>query len=893
VVSIQHHLGGVAKDSLETFARIAETASQKLSELRVANRNFLVTNNTFTGANAATEMLRIQRENSESLQILEREPAIARVVLADANGRSYTYYICRAAPTPPRGLQAKLASYRSQVGRLASLPVGADITLNIDGIKTYLEVVEFARFQPITSGRGWDSRNSILHGEKFGPLTVDSLRKLLGHSVELTIDESLLGSILAQEEASANVHEGLRRTVITRMNLRDQPILDQYQDEIFRLPLNSRLLITGAPGTGKTTTLIRRLGQKLDRTFLEEQERKAIENSLYQSEVEHSRSWIMFTPTELLKLYIKEAFNREGIPAPDERISTWTDYRDDLARNEFSVLRSASRGGVFVMRHQAQTIMHDAVDDPIRWFADFDSYQRRVYWSDLRMSAEILVGAPNVEVAGIGKRLLSVITHAGESPDPSSFVALARISDDIVPFVDALKEAVEKQMRLALNTQLFKDKTFLEKLARFIETLEAMNDDGDDADMDDDDEAPMSLSGLRAAVDQYGRAVRSLAFARAKKRSIPSSSRLGRIVEWLDERIPPLNEMERVSKLLAMQAVLKRFVSPVRSYLIRVPHRYKQFRRSEAAAQWFDSRGSASNDIHPLEVDIVLLSMMRSTDELLTGARDLLTRGGPERHLLEKHLTRYQTQVLIDEATDFSPIQLAIMATLSRPDTRSVFACGDFNQRVTNWGAKSLDDVKWAVPGLEMRHVAASYRQSSQLQNLANKILEANGSVVADPVLPQFLNETEVAPALVESILPGDATANWLAARIKEIDRFMEELPSIAVLVNTEDEVVPVSATLARVLEDQNIRVTACRNGQVKGSDGSVRVFNVEHIKGLEFEAVFFLEIDLLLKAHPDLFKKYLYVGATRAATYFGVTCSGKLPPSLQALKPIFCKAWY
>ena len=26
-------------------------------------------------------------------------------------------------------------------------------------------------------------------------------------------------------------------------------------------------------------------------------------------------SWIMFTPTELLKLYVKEAFNRESIPA--------------------------------------------------------------------------------------------------------------------------------------------------------------------------------------------------------------------------------------------------------------------------------------------------------------------------------------------------------------------------------------------------------------------------------------------------------------------------------------------------------------------------------------------------------------------------------------------------
>src|SRR5690606_19858644 len=101
--------------------------------------------------------------------------------------------------------------------------------------------------------------------------------------------------------------------------LRDQPVLDQYQDEIFRLPLDKRLLILGPPGTGKTTTLIRRLGQKLDTAFLEEGEQRLV-GSL--EGVAHSDSWLMFTPTELLKQYLKEAFAREGVPASDLRIRT-------------------------------------------------------------------------------------------------------------------------------------------------------------------------------------------------------------------------------------------------------------------------------------------------------------------------------------------------------------------------------------------------------------------------------------------------------------------------------------------------------------------------------------------------------------------------------------------
>ncbi len=89
-----------------------------------------------------------------------------------------------------------------------------------------------------------------------------------------------------------------------------------------------------------------------------------------------------------------------------------------------------------------------------------------------------------------------------------------------------------------------------------------------------------------------------------------------------------------------------------------------------------------------------------------------------------------------------------------------------------------------------------------------------------------------------------------------------------------------------------NIRVTACINGQSVGQDTDVRVFAVEHIKGLEFEAVFFIAADQLAREQPDLFDKYLYVGATRAATYLGITCEGALPGSLEVLRGSFIPSW-
>ena len=60
----------------------------------------------------------------------------------------------------------------------------------------------------------------------------------------------------------------------------------------------------------------------------------------------------------------------------------------------------------------------------------------------------------------------------------------------------------------------------------------------------------------------------------------------------------------------------------------------------------------------------------------------------------------YLSHKPVDEATDFSPIQLACMATLARLGTRPFFVCGDFNQRITSWGTRSVKEMKWEYKGV-------------------------------------------------------------------------------------------------------------------------------------------------------------------------------------------------
>ena len=134
------------------------------------------------------------------------------------------------------------------------------------------------------------------------------------------------------------------------------------------------------------------------------------------------------------------------------------------------------------------------------------------------------------------------------------------------------------------------------------------------------------------------------------------------------------------------------------------------------------------------------------------------------------------------------------------------------------------------------------------------------------------------------------STADIEAA--KPCQRFVGQLPSTAIFVNAEDDVAPVAEALNEALSEHNIQVIACREGQAVGQESNVRVFDIQHIKGLEFEAVFFVGIDQLAALHPALFDKYLYVGTTRAATYLGVSCDGALPPAIEELRPLFGQHW-
>jgi DNA helicase IV len=255
----------ISKESLDCIEGVAGSAKEALHSYKVSDATVLTTLNTWTDTKEVGGIRKIGDTARETLRELAREPVIARITLEKEDGGSETIYITRSSPPTIPGF--KIASYRSALGRIAALPAGDEASIRISGHEHEARVIDTTKLYPKQSNGLWDSQNSQIDSLRFGKLTVTSLRAL-GRPAEVLVEEDILAQLLEEDELPIIV-EGIRRDILLRMSLRDQPVLDKFQDEIFRLPLQSRSFLLGPPGTGKTTTLIRRLGQKLDRTALE------------------------------------------------------------------------------------------------------------------------------------------------------------------------------------------------------------------------------------------------------------------------------------------------------------------------------------------------------------------------------------------------------------------------------------------------------------------------------------------------------------------------------------------------------------------------------------------------------------------------------------------------
>ena len=882
-----------ATESLDVFYEISSMAESKLSEAHSGGAQSLANPQTFTAGRAVNNINDSLREVSGSYSLLKSEPAISRVKVCDENGVEETFYFCRTMPVNLKG-NYKLSGYRTPIGKLAAAYIGDDVIVEVNKKNKKYEILEKISFTPVLKDREWDSVNSTFElSLDEPPRTVPSLIELLKR-FELDINDELLDQLLAEENGTGFIVDGIRREAIKTMSLRDKPILDKFQDEIFRLPIDSHLLILGPPGTGKTTTLIRRLGQKLDRFGLSESEKELVKNIENDSGLAHESSWIMFTPTDLLKQYVKEAFNREKIAAPNENIKTWDYHRKYIARNVLGLLKTASTKGKFILRDRNEYVSDAVVRSPKNWFLKFREFHDFRIVDSVQGSIQgIAEFKENPEISWIFDELSKIVT---KSKSPLSLCRSLFLEEEkIAPLIKKNKEfsdsEIKKSLNLLLNTE---GKEFLGKLSSFIGSINVgVTDADDDDDALDDSESVLTITPITKATQQYNSFIRSLSRNIYQNKEFNKSSKNVQIQHWLEGRLPSNSILERIGQSISLQSSLRQFMNLSNRYVTGIPVSYREFRKiNSSTPELYSITPEKTNELSSFELDAVILLQLQIARELL-GQTFLRSNLELAKFSNIKAISSlFRNQVLVDEATDFSMIQLACMFNLTEPGMKSFFACGDFNQRITTWGCRSHEQVKWISNTIEIKPINIIYRQSRLLNDFSNKLIELMSFKSDGSALPEHTAHTGFSPVLAENLLSLDESSEWIFKRISEIEKNSDGMPSVAILVYEESKVQPLADELNDYLQELSLNALGCLGGKVIGEDGDVRVFSVEHIKGLEFEAVFFVGIDKLAENSPELFEKYLYVGATRAATYLGVIAENELPIQLDPLRELFVTNW-
>lgn len=147
----------------------------------------------------------------------------------------------------------------------------------------------------------------------------------------------------AQIERETILSEASKAAAFIReqMSLRRNPVLDKSQNraKFSNMYNGAAEIINGGPGTGKTTTMIQRLKLLIDRGDLENYIANHPDCKLTNEQLDYisatANNWVYFSPNDLLKKYLQDNMNYEGLTGTNQRTAVWTDFLKNAVRDEY------------------------------------------------------------------------------------------------------------------------------------------------------------------------------------------------------------------------------------------------------------------------------------------------------------------------------------------------------------------------------------------------------------------------------------------------------------------------------------------------------------------------------------------------------------------------------
>ncbi|MFY7935829.1 MAG: ATP-binding domain-containing protein [Flavobacterium sp.] len=692
--------------------------------------------------------------------------------------------------------------------------------------------------------------------------------------------------------------------------LRYQPILDPIQEAIKRSKIfDGSLIINGGPGTGKTTSLIQRIkfliSPSIEEYITLDQKQKDI---LFNQKT----SWIFYSPNELLALFLRNSMKIEELTADSERVKVWSSHKIELVKAYKLVDTTTKRPFLIYNRSQGKSLfvnkpknIQEIVSGLKNFYLDFQK-------DKLNKVLEIDVSQFNWKNTG-----LSIQKYLNDKKNVKNIDELIRLflnlnetykteSDAIAEEYSILTKQVAGRIQVIITNDSARTTALADILNQWKNSSQETEED------DDDDATEIELEDFEEKEEQASfdferelfNKLKSLCRKQALKKFDKNTkfSKRDRELLTLIPEVNQQNEYEKIGQTAFFKKFFERIIKGVLSNILReIPMTYKKHRREQLTAknknwdlQILDElvKKDKNSRIHSDEQALLIHFTNEVCYNLSKGfQRQFNTINHP---YLNAFKSNCKPVIAIDEATDFSIIDLLAINSFRHPQLSSVTLSGDIMQRMTNKGLTSWEDFSSVVKGTERKDLEISYRQSPTLLSLALSIYEKSTGKKANYKSYIEKDVAEPKPLILVSDNE-DEKLNWISERIIEIYKaYGDSVPSIAVFLPNENQLEGFANKLGNIdtLSDVGIFVKACRNGEVLGDKNTIRIFSIDKIKGLEFEAVFFHNLDELQNQNlsSDLLLKYLYVGLSRATFYLGLTVTEELNSSMNFLSDRFDK---
>jgi hypothetical protein len=714
-----------------------------------------------------------------------------------------------------------------------------------------------------------------------------------------------------------------RSFIRKHVELRHQPILDPWQEEVKRSHVfDGTVAIDGGPGTGKTTSLIQRIKFLTDkRAMLGDPDANEIGYlkpiSTAQSNVLFAKNnWIFFSPSELLKLFLRNSMIQEGLQADDSSIHVWDNFRSKIikdykfinteTRNPFLVLNKFKNECLFpVNGNKLKPIISRFEEFFLEKITDYKFAEQTINESDFIWSKLGLKIRDSIQKNG-------VIKSYG-----AAFKLFFSLQKQFAVEANTLKadyDAILTKSSVAMMVRIKKLDNWNSIYTFISEWIQdnQNSDDEDDNDIDEDDiEEEVEKLPPSSDVELFLSRRLKVLIAKEALSKYDSRSSLSKKQKELSsffEQSVIISSLEKFDRLAQIaffnKYYLKLTTGPLNSIVRRLPTIYKAFRINELKESKHDwnyqllkhlveDDAQKNKRIHPQEQSFLLYTANILIKESYKNSR--LETDKFNHPYFQSFRNIAKPVIGIDEATDFHLIDLLAMHSLGHHEINSVTLSGDLMQRLTEDGIRDWHELSIAIKDISVQKLQVSYRQSPTLLDVASKIYTKATGKEADYISFQDRDEFEPAPLLFLSD-SDEEKIEWLSNRINEIYKaYGSFMPSIAIFLPSEDKIELFARSLGEkdILADIGINVVACNKGEILGDKNSVRVFSIDYVKGLEFEAAFFHNIDRLYSSSHseqrsnELILKNIYVGLSRASHYMGVTASNGAS-HLEFIKDIF-----